>query len=211
MARLLHAPRLGAPRRGAWRLALLLSLASPAWGLSMAPMPPAELARQAADVVIVRVESAEVRSLATGTRVEDLELRVLERLKGDADSVERRTQVVAVGTRGAGIPGNPLLEVGKTYLVFLWAPGEVPVMPLPVGGEQGVFRAEGQPGAWRFTTFGGTPVVGLTDQGPVLDVPEEGTQMEPGPGMRLVRRPALPRMSPAAWLQAWRALCEVTP
>jgi hypothetical protein len=185
--------------------------------LSVRAMSPAEVAENAALVVIARVEHLHTRTEASGAVVEHLRLHVHETWKGRVVETwplrQWRGHAGTAGTRT--VPGLPLLEAGKTYLLFLPAPTERPALPIVVGGEQGVFEAQATPDGWRFTDRAGRAVVGLADGTLLYETPNVSSApvMRPGAGAVLTTsspKPALPATTPAQVAQAWRNLVVET-
>ncbi len=199
-------------------LALGFALVGTVWAdravaLSVRAMSPVEVAENAALVVIARVEHLRTQTDASGAVVEHLRLHVHETWKGRVVETwplrQWRGHAGTAGTRT--VAGLPLLESGKTYLLFLPAPSERPALPVVVGGEQGVFEAQSTAQGWRFTDRAGRAVVGLTDTAVVYETPAapSAAVMRPGEGAVFTgptREPAPPATTPAQVAQAWRTL-----
>jgi hypothetical protein len=193
--------------------AIVLALAlvvrpGPAPGLSLAPLPPAEVARLAADVVVARVSLAGVTPAPGGAAIEHLRLEVLERWKGAPASVLTLDW-------WSGPADVPRVRPGETYLFFLPArtPGsDRPLVPATVGGERGVFRAVAHPGGWRFFDLGGAAVVSVeAARWTFAEAPAAATaRPTAGPGVTLsprARDPALP-VGGTSVSATWRRLVE---
>lgn len=185
--------------------------------LSVRAMSPAEVARNSALVVIARVEHLRTQTDASGAVVEHLRLHVHETWKGRVVETwplrQWRGHAGTAGTRT--VPGLPLLESGKSYLLFLPAPSERPALPIVVGGEQGVFEAQSTPEGWRFTDHAGRAVVGLRDGTLLYETPAAPSTavMRPGEGAVFTgpsREPGPPATTPAQVAQAWRTLVVET-
>lgn len=199
-------------------LALSLSL-SVAHALSYVPLSPHEIAAVSSDVVIATAVAVHDEVRADGSLVQRVDLAVLERWKGTPARHMTRTQVVlmadadAPGRPPRSVAGNVLLEVGRTYLMFLREPADLPRLPLTTAGEAGLYRAERHGGSWRFTTLDGREVIGVTRDrwrhrsvSPTADadvVPLRGSVARPRPDAARV-------VAPGAVAIAWRALVVET-
>lgn len=144
-------------------------------GLSVAPMTPAAVAAASADVVIATVIGIQSEARPGGGLVEHLSLVVQERWKGDPVPFMVRTQVQTVADRtnpGAAraIAGNPTLQVGRTYLLFLREASRQPRMPLTTAGELGLYEARRTATGWAFATLEGLPVRDVDAQRVWMDV-----------------------------------------
>ncbi len=183
----------------------LLLWGGAAFGLSMVPVSPVELARQADEVVIVEVVDATPETTPEGAMVERLALRVVERWKGGRETTLMRRQLITArhAETGAQIEfaGVTRVQVGETWLLFLDRDEPLPVLGLSVAASAGAFRAQRVGNEWRFRTAEGQPV---------LDVAPDALSLEwqpPPSGTEVVVGVRTPTPGPVPALSSrWRAL-----
>jgi hypothetical protein len=184
---------------------VLLLWGGAALGLSMLPVSPIELARQADEVVIVEVVDATPETTQEGAMVERLALRVVERWKGGRETTLMRRQLITArhAETGAQIEfaGVTRVQVGETWLLFLDRDEPLPVLGLSVAASAGAFRAQRVGNEWRFRTAEGQPVLDVAADALSLEwqPPPSGTEVIVG-----VRTPT-PEPTPAL-SSRWRAL-----
>ncbi len=148
-------------------LALLLLLGFPGSGdaTTVRSLPLAEVARRADRVVIARVAGSSCRlGVAPSGRPRpftDYELVDLVEVAGTVATRNLLLPVVGgtVAGRRTRVPGAPVFEEGRRYLLFLKA--DEPFCGL-VGWTQGAFRVEGSPsGGERVLTFAGAGIASV--------------------------------------------------
>jgi len=182
------------------------------WGvsalaLSVRPLSPVDLAQHSEQVVIAEVVRAVPETTPEGVAVERLELRVLERWRGQGEDTLERRQVLTLrdATTGAmvEVPGLPRVRAGEVWLMFLPPEGPLPNLGLSVAAGAGLFRVRDVAGSLRFETAEGLPVVRVT--------PERISTVSPPPpaSAEVVVGERLPVPPPDAQLaQRWRAIVE---
>ena len=182
---------------------------SSAVALSVRPLSPVELAQLAEQVVIVEVARAVPETTPEGVAVERLELRVLERWKGDGGQTLERRQVLTLRDAPTGavveVPGLPRVRAGEVWLMFLPPEGPLPTLGLSVAAGAGLFRVRPTAGGARFETLEGLPVVRVTAERLWTVTPPPPASVEVVVGERA------PPPSPDAQLaHQWRALVEAS-
>lgn len=185
------------------RVLFVLSWFAPAaaGALSVRAMRPEEVARAAEAVVVADVVLDGVEETPEGATVERLVLRVRETWKGEARST--RTLRQWVEHRGRTVPGLPRLLSGRRYLLFLPPASERPVLPVTVGGAQGVYELVAGPG--------GCVVPRALEAGPSEAAHDSSSPaMRAGVGVTLSTNPRVsePSSDPCLRLPALRRLVE---
>jgi hypothetical protein len=144
---------------------VLLAAAAGGDATTLRPLPFREIARRADRIVVATVAGSSCRlGAAPGGHVRPYTDVVLEDLSEVAGSVPTRNLVLSVvgGTvegRTTRVPGTPVLEEGRRYVLFL--KDSEPFCGL-VGWTQGVFRVvPGPDGVVRVHTHDGEPVGSL--------------------------------------------------
>ena len=184
-------------RRAALALALALFVPQHAEALSYTPQTPITVAGDAAQVVIATIASAEPTTTPEGVEIELLTLKVHERWRGDGGPTVHVRQVryvhdLETGAR-AYVPGNPRLEAGKTYRLFLPPEQELPTLPMTVAGESGAYEAQRVGADWQFRTLSGRRIVDISRDGWVTDLGDVPGMVHP-PG----QDPLPPKPRPVA-------------
>ncbi len=196
------------PARAVFRgvaLALALSAAAgPALALTYRPQTPVSVAASSERVVVATIETAQRTFTAEGAEIDVLTLSVHETWRGPRTARLRVRQVRTVQDADRGgramIAGNPVLEAGATYLLFLPPELELPQVPATVAGENGAYRAVRGAAGWSFRTLDGRAVVDVGPERIVLDAPPDPRMVYPPGQSPLPSRPA------ADLASRWRAL-----
>lgn len=160
----------------------VVGLASPASATISQALSLGELVDQADHVVLATCVDA--RASRDGRRriVTDFTLRVQESMKGGASAGETLTMRRlggAIGDLGMRIEGEPHLEVGERYLVFLRTLSDGRTLR-PVGMSQGVMRVQDE---------GGELTVQPGGDGMALVQRARGGQLVPAPAALLHPEP----------------------
>ena len=136
------------PWVGAAVVAVMAALASPALATVSQALSLGELVDRADHVVLASCVDAQASRDARRRIVTDFSLRVEESMKGGAaagDTLTMRALGGAIGDLGMRVEGEPHLEVGRRYLVFVRATRDGRILR-PVGMSQGVMPVEEQGG-----------------------------------------------------------------
>ncbi|HJL19144.1 MAG TPA: hypothetical protein RMH99_26000 [Sandaracinaceae bacterium LLY-WYZ-13_1] len=145
------------PWLGAAIAGLLIALASPAHATISEALSLPELVAEADHVVLVTCVDERTSRDARRRIVTDFTLRVEEAMKGGArpgSTLTMRRLGGALGDLGMRVEGEPHLEVGRRYLVFLRTLTDGTTLR-PVGMSQGVMPVQEEAGARMVQPGGG--------------------------------------------------------
>lgn len=168
---------------------LLAALASPAHATISQALSLSELVRRADHVVLATCVDG--RASRDGRRriVTDYDVRVEETMKGDTRegaTLTMRTLGGVLGDLGMRIEGEPHLEVGRRYLLFLRTLSDGRTLR-PVGMSQGVMPVEEEGGTLTVQPGGGGMALRERGAGGRL-VPAPPALLHPEPYVRVRER-----------------------